>query len=433
MNDFVSFSNEQRGSSTTVTRTAPRRLHNFRRDSRADLFRLIHREQQMTRTRLAHLTGLSKATVSGIVGGLIDEGLVREAGKHQPGRGRSQVLLEVEPRARLVLGAQLGDDACTVVLADLNARIVDEVATPVRGTRPDDFLDATCDAVAQLLPRASSPVLGLGVGVPGSLDAAGRRIQVLVPHGWSDVPLPEMLESRLGLPVQAANRAKVAALGEHWRRRGQGIEHLVYVHAGRGIIAGLVLDGALYFGHGGRAGELGHVTVLPDGPMCDCGNRGCLHTLASGSAIVRRFRAKARLADQVDIVHASNSASDQDALESILAAALAGDPLALEVLAEVGQYLGIAIANLINMFNPQVVVVGGMVGRIGDPLLEPIRREVRRRALPDPLIGLEIVPPAFPGEEAGAIGAAALFLAQLDISALIAANGHVPYPVAVER
>ncbi len=385
-----------------------------KRDSRATLFGLIHTERQTTRTSLARLSGLSKATVSSVIAELLETGLIRETGKHQPGRGRSQILLQVEPQSRLVLGAQLGDNVCTVVLADLYARLEREATVAVRGTAPQDFLDALCEGVDLLRPLAGASLLGLGVGAPGSVDAAGRCVTISVPHGWRDIPLADMLEQRLRLPVRVANRAKVAALGEHWHRMGQGIEHLAYVHVGSGIVAGLVIGGTLYFGGEGLAGELGHVTVLPDGPMCDCGNQGCLHTLASGSAIVRRARAKARLSERTAFVRALDGTTEQAALELVLAAAQDGDLLARATLVEASTYLGIAIANLVNLFNPQVVVVGGLLGRAGEVVLEPIRQEVRRRALPGALAKLDVVSTAFAGEEAGALGAAALFLQQLE-------------------
>jgi predicted NBD/HSP70 family sugar kinase len=406
-----------------VNRPRVRRFPSPKRDSRGQLFGLIHAERRTSRTRLAHLSGMSKGAVSGIVGDLLQEGLIRETGKHQNGGiGRRQVLLEIDPRAGLVLGAQLGDDAVTVVISDLYARLEREIVVPVRGATPQDYLDAVCSGVERLRAEASAPILGLGVGAAGSVDASGRRITLAVPFGWKDVPVADVLEERLALPVWVANRAKVAALWEHWARLGQGVEHLAYVHAGNGIVAGLVVGGVLSFGRDGLAGELGHVTVLPDGPMCDCGNQGCLHTLASGPAIVRQVRAKARLAGRLALSQAASSVPTQAALEAVVEAAHGGDPVACEVLADAGRFLGIAIANLVTLFNPQVVVIGGMVGRSGDSILDPLRREVQRRALPDSVADLEIVPSTFPGEEAGALGAAALFLQQPEVVESIAAG-----------
>ena len=410
-----------------MNRQRLRTLSGTKRDSRGQLFGLIHAERRSSRTRLAHLSGMSKGAISGIVGDLLAEGLIREVGKHQHGGvGRRQVLLEIDPRAGCVLGAQLGDDACTVVLADLYARLDREVVVPVRGTSPQDYLDAVEAGVGQLRVEAGSPVLGLGVGAAGSVDASGRRITIAVPFGWKDVPVADVLEERLGLPVRVANRAKVAALWEHWARLGQGVDNLVYVHAGNGIVAGLVVGGALYFGRDGLAGELGHVTIVPDGPLCECGNQGCLHTLASGPAIVRRVKAEARLAGDFALIQATNAAPEQATLETVIEAARGNDPVAREVLADAGRHLGIAIGNLVTLFNPQVVVIGGAVGRAGACVLDPLRHEVERRALPDSVADLEIVPSTFPGEEAGALGAATLFLQQPEVVERIAMTESLP-------
>lgn len=377
---------------------------------REAVFALIRRRRQTTRTEVAEACGLSKAQVSDIVAELLAEGLVREVGTQQEGRGRSRIVLELNATAHLVLGAQLDDDRCVAILADLQARPQAMETVAIRGTRPEEFVAALIAAVKRLMGQTAMPVLGLGVGTPGSLDAAGRVIRVSVPHSWRDVPIAEMIETQIGLPIRVANRAKVAVLGEHWHGRAQGVDDVAYVFVGNGIIAGLLVDGKLYFGAGG-AGELGHVTVWPDGPICGCGNRGCLHTFAASSAIVRLAHAKAR--DETSTTLQALSAGGLVALtlDDVLLAARQGDEVALAAIATAGAYLGIAIANLVNIVHPRMVVIGGPVGRLGEPVVAVIRREVQRRALADILTDLEIVPTAL-GDEAGAIGAAAYFLDQ---------------------
>ncbi|MGI8912968.1 MAG: ROK family protein, partial [Chloroflexota bacterium] len=253
---------------------------------------VIRRRGQTTRTELAAACGLSKAQVSDIVAALLSDGIVREVGTKQEGRGRSRIVLELNATAHLVLGAQLDDERCVAILADLQARpqVVETVG--ITGGRPEDFVAALTTAVERLRAQTATPILGLGVGTPGSLDLAGRIIRLSVPHGWRDIPIADLIEARIALPIRVANRAKVAVLGEHWHGRAQGIQDVAYVFVGNGIIAGLLIDGKLYFGAGG-AGELGHVTVVPDGPVCGCGNRGCLHMFASGAAIVRLAHAHA--------------------------------------------------------------------------------------------------------------------------------------------
>lgn len=176
----------------------------------------------------------------------------------------------------------------------------------------------------------------------------------------------------------------------------------------------MVINGALSFGSSGGAGELGHVTVLPDGPICGCGNQGCLHIVAAESAIIRLARAKARQVEGTSpLSRLTGGLLGQVTLGLVREAAELGDAAALETLTEAATYLGLALANVVNLVNPRMVVIGGPIAQIGEPFLAPLRREVRRRALWDALAGLEIVPSAL-GDAAGAIGAAALFLERLE-------------------
>lgn len=393
-------------------------------DSRNTILNLLRDSQQTTRTELAARAGLSKAAVSEIAATLLDDGLIREVGKLQPGRGRSRVLIEFDAAARLVLGAQLNDTVCTVVLTDLRAQPLHRTTRPIVGTTPEDFIAPLCACVAELQALAAAPILGLGVGAPAAVDPSGRRVTLSVPYGWQDVPLADMLEERLRLPVLTANRAKVAALGELWQGAHPGVEDFVYVFVGGGIVAGIVANGSLYFGSTGGAGELGHVTVWPDGPLCGCGNRGCLHTLASEAAVIRRVRARARQTEQpTPLTDLASESLAHVTLDLLLQAATQGDPVVLEVLEDVGTDLGLAIANVVNLINPRLIVLGGSVARFGEPLLEPLRREVRRRALWESVAGLSIEASTL-GDEAGPVGAAALFLESLDLYATVVATAN---------
>jgi N-acetylglucosamine repressor len=390
------------------------------RSSVAVLFELLRTHPRTTRTDLVRLGGLSKATVSEAIADFIASGLIAEVGKQQLGRGRSQVVLEFNAGARLVMGVQFTEGGCHAVLADLGAREIAATTRPFTGPSPDDFADALCDCVAELAEKATAPILGVGVGVPGLVSPDGREVIASVPYGWEHVPIADMVEPRLKLPVIAANRAKAAALGEYWRGnhvspRERG--HLAYLHVGSGIVTGFVVNGELFLGSGGAAGEIGHMTVLHDGPVCGCGNRGCLHMLASESAIVRAVRTKAR--QQPETANGGVLPSLASiTIRSLIEEAAAGNQLVLEAVAEAGAWLGIAIANVVNLMNPSVIVIGGSIAGFGEPLFDAIRNEVRQRALWDALNGVPIVPSTL-GDDAGTLGAAALFLDQLDATTLL--------------
>jgi len=316
--------------------------------SYAVLFELLREAPETTRTEMVRTSGLSKATVSEAVAHMIARGLLVEIGKRQPGRGRSQVILAFQPQIRLVIGAQFTESGCHAVLADLRAGPVAWADRPLPGSDPADFVEALAACVDELRQAAQAPILGLGVGVPGLVDPSGREVVVSVPHGWQHVPIRDMLEERLGLPVIATNRAKAAALGEYWQgdhRRDGERDHLAYIYVGAGIVAGFVTDGKLYVGAGGSAGELGHTTILPDGPACACGNRGCLETIAADKAIL-----------------ASIARDGGPFLTSIGEAALLareGNEKARAAFARAGEALGCALAMLANIVNPSRVVLSG--------------------------------------------------------------------------
>ncbi|HEX4212407.1 MAG TPA: ROK family transcriptional regulator [Candidatus Dormibacteraeota bacterium] len=388
----------------------PFRSNGVRRANTLALLDIFRSHRRTTRTELIRLSGLSKATISEIVDDLIGQGFIHEAGKFQAGLGRSRVVLAFDPGACLVIGVQVQDDVCEAVLADLDASPRERVTVEFHGTGPDLILDAVERAVKQVRERATAPVIGVGIGVPGSVEPTGRRVTIAVSHGWRDVAIADPLEARLGLPVLAANRAKVAALGEIWNGDARGVQDLVYVFLGTGLVAGIVVRGRLLLGTAGGAGEIGHTIVDPEGELCGCGNRGCLHTLASEGAILQRARAAARNAEDGSLLHRlTDGALGTLTLDQLGEAARRGDPAAVATLTQVGGTLGLVVTNLVHTLNPEKVVIGGPTVRLGEPLLAPLRSEFRRRVLGDLIPPLDIVASNL-GAEAGAIGAAALFL-----------------------
>ncbi len=388
--------------------------------SHGTLFDLLRAHPETTRTDLVRLSGLSKATVSETISHMMERGMIAEVGKRQPSRGRSQVVLKFKPDIRLVVGAQFTEHGVHVVLADLLAGPVAWAERTNSATDPEGFVNALVECVDELRAKATAPILGLGVGVPGLVDPSGRKVMQSVPYGWEQVPIATMLEDKLGIPVTVTNRAKAAALGEYWQghhHKKGAPDHLLYVHIGTGIVAGIVVDGQLYTGHGGSAGELGHTTVLPDGPACACGNHGCLHMLASESALIREARTRIRRQSGGD-GELSMAELGSLSIERLQEAAEAGDPAVREVITEAGSWVGIALANLINLMNPSLVVMGGSIAEFGELFLQSVTSEVRQRALWDAIHDVEIVLSGL-GDNAGTIGGAALFLDTLDVNAVL--------------
>jgi predicted NBD/HSP70 family sugar kinase len=371
---------------------------------------ILQQRREVTRAELIAESGLSKATVSGIVTDLLDREFAVESGKVAAGRGRRRDLLTFNPRSRFVVGAQIDDDVITVVLTDLDAAVHHRTTRRIHGSSPEPILDALADAVEKVRAHATTPVLGFGVGVPGDVAPSGRSVTMAVSHGWKELAIADQLESRLALPVVAANRAKVAALG-HLRRNSTN--NLIYVFLGSGIVAGIVIDGRLYFGRSGAAGDIGHLTVRRDGMLCACGNHGCLHTVAAEEAILRLARATAREPESSGALTGLTGGRPSELTMTMVGtAAAAADPDVCAVLDDVGTDIGIVVANLVNTLSPDVVVIGGPTVALGTPLLDPIRREIGRRTLPEMQADVVIGDPVADGETSAA-GAAALYISRM--------------------
>jgi glucokinase len=326
----------------------------------------------------------------------------------------------------LLIGVDIGGTNQTVAAARASGEVLSMRRRRLRpgGAAADvlaNVLAMIDEALAEAGPSAQgreaagggqSPALvGVGVGFGGRVDA--ERGLVLRSHhvpGWDGFPLKDELERRLGVPVVVDNDANAAALGEALFGAGRGQRHVLYVNLGTGIGGGLVLNGALYHGAHGLAGEIGHVTVDPDGPRCDCGKRGCLEAVASGRSIARRAREIAAR----DPAHATRlialAGGEVPAIDSrhVFAAAREGDGLAQALVRQTGDSIGLALAGAANLLDPDIIIIGGGLAETGDLLLDPVRAAVRRHLLP--ALPVPPVVPAALGYDAGVIGALALAL-----------------------
>ncbi|MDR7555621.1 MAG: ROK family protein [Armatimonadota bacterium] len=305
------------------------------------------------------------------------------------------------------LGVDLGGTKILTAVVDETGQVAARVRAPTPQTGPAAVVEAIAATAQQALEAAGLPrgaVRAAGVGAPGPADpVTGTVFSPPNLPGWGDVPLADLLRARLEVPVAVENDANAAALGEHWVGAGRGVDDLLYITVGTGIGGGLILRGQLYTGTSGCAGEVGHMVIVPDGPRCACGRQGCLEAVASGPAIARAARA-ALEAGRPSVLSAV-AAEELDA-HAVARAAVEGDPLAREVFARAARYLGLAVANLVNLLNPAMVIIGGGVARAGDLLLAPVRRIVDAEAFARPAAAVRIVPAAL-GADAGALGAVA--------------------------
>ena len=253
--------------------------------------------------------------------------------------------------------------------------------------------------------------LGVGIGSPGPLDRV-KGLVITTPNlGWTNFPLRDRVSAAVDLPATLDNDANCATLGEWWVGAAKGARHVVGMTIGTGIGGGLILNGELYHGASDVAGEIGHTTIDSTGRRCKCGNYGCLEAYASGPATAERAREALAGGEPSSLIALSGGDPSNITAQMVYAASKAGDALAYQVVQETARFIGTAIANLLNIFNPEVVVLAGGVVQAGDQLFAPLRAEVRRRAFKPAVDACRIVPGAL-GGSAGVVGAVATFLAQ---------------------
>jgi len=289
-------------------------------------------------------------------------------------------------------------------------------------TRAEDGADAVVDRIARLCRESMAEaeraggvtrdrIVGVGIGSPGPLDRERGLVLVTPNLGWRDFPLRQRVSDALGLPATLDNDANCAVFGEWWMGAGRGAQVLVGMTIGTGIGGGIVIDGKIYHGVSDAAGEIGHTTIDSTGRRCKCGNYGCLEAYASGPAIAARAvegieaGAESRLPDYV------GGDLERITAQTVYEAAHDGDTYALEVVRDTARLLGTGVANLINIFNPDTVVILGGVTLAGDSLFVPLQAEVKRRAFKPAVARCRILPGTLPGT-AGVVGAAATFTTQ---------------------
>jgi glucokinase-like ROK family protein len=374
--------------------------------------------QPIARARLTEISGLNKSTMGSLLMQLQGWGFVREMGTVNVGPGRPGTLIDIDPDGGRIIGAEIGVDFIAVALADLKANIVWRKQLDTDGAaQPQAELVALAERLFQEaideVHLTGQRLLGIGVGVPGLVDRATGTLLFAPNLGWYNVPL-RALWQRFGVPVFIENEANAAALGEHLLGAARHVTDFIYLSAGVGLGGGLMIGGELYRGAGGYAGEVGHMTLLPDGPQCACGNRGCWETLIGPAVILDQVRAAAHAGRTPILLALPEVMNDPRAirLPHVLEAAARGEEAVRYVLDEVGRYLGIGIANLLNAFNPSLVVLGGVLSLAGPYLLPRARREVESRALVTARSSVEIKLSAFEFD-ACVMGSASLVLREI--------------------
>ena len=366
-----------------------------RQYNRRLVLRTLYDFGPVSRAEIARLTGLTRTTVSDVVAGLIADGMTREVGRGPSSGGKAPILLSVVDDARHVIGLDLGEGAFVGALVNLRGEVRRIVELPVEGHDGDEALALVYRLVDELLADAGESLLGIGVGTPGVIDTRTGIIRWAVNLVWQDLPLGGLLAERYGVPVNIANDSQAAALAEYtFGGDASRRPNLVAIKVGRGIGAGIVLNGALYQGDGFGAGEIGHVVVEDDGSACRCGRFGCLETVASAPAVVARAR---------------ELGLDAHSIDDVRRAVDAGDEAALAAARFAGRYLGRAVANLVGALDIHEIVVHGPVADLGEPWIAAVRDEATRRSLPLLSGSIEVRPARIAANEV-VLGASALLM-----------------------
>jgi glucokinase-like ROK family protein len=349
------------------------------------------------------------------VKGLISDGILIEQGYGESQGGRRAALLKLNPDYAYAVGVEISHSGVKALLMDLAGSVTAEEPGGIGGVSDAELtVKEVIRVVEPLLGKVSrSKLKGIGVGVAGLVDRE-QGVSIKFPHcdGWSNVRIGNLLESRFNVETCVENDIQAATLAEYRYGAARGVDSFLYVHIGQGIRLGMVLEGKLFHGQHGRAGELGHIVVEESGPICYCGNYGCLESLASPRAIVAQ--AKEAMEKGVESTIATTAQGGPTAMDirAVLEAASAGDRLAVNLLERVSNYIGRVMANLASLFDPSVFIVGGGMAAPGSPIVEMIERVFRRAAMPAARDSVEIRKSAFP-ESPRARGAAALVFDRL--------------------
>lgn len=386
----------------SIDRLTPGSQTSLREANRARVVNAVQQRGALTQVELAGVTGLSPATVSNIVKELTAAGVLATSPTSRSGRRAQQVTLA--RTLGLVGGVHFSSRTLRVALADTSGRTVAEQRMPLA---PDHRADIGLDRVALLLEEMLEQVeatrdelLRVGVGVAAPIDPVDGRVTTRgLLRGWDGVRVADILGEQLAVPIDVDNDANLGALAESRQGAAREFRDVVYIRVSNGVGAGLVLGGRVHHGRSGAAGEIGHSTIDENGPVCRCGNRGCLEMYVAAHSLLA----------MLEPTHGTLS------MHGVLDRAAAGDLGCVRVLEDSGRHLGVAVANLCNLVDPEIVVVGGQVAAAGELLLEPLRASLARRAVPSDEGPVPVVPAEF-GTQSELRGAVLLALENVEIA-----------------
>lgn len=384
--------------------------YTVRQHNTAIIISTLRENETLSRAEIAAHTGLNRSTVSSIINELIEQKAIEETVLQSEKIGRPGMLLKLNPNYGFTVGIDLNVDFITAVVLDYSYTIQWQKRTPVIAPTQQDTvlqqaIELTQAAVDQGTDKGMTP-LGIGLVVPGLVDVY-QGVMILAPNlGWENVPMRALWQAHFDLPIFTENDANAAALGELYIGEAKGISHFICINVGVGIGGGIVIDGNLLRGARGFASEVGHIVMEPEGKQCGCGSRGCLETLIGKTALVSTVQDALRKSSFESPFLDEASIADLT-LDQIVSAAAEGHPVCNEQLKKVGYYLGLTVGDLVNIFNPELVVIGGYSREMVTQILPDLRKSAVDHIMRVSRDNLDIRPSRF-GVSSSVIGAAAL-------------------------
>jgi glucokinase-like ROK family protein len=374
---------------------------------------LLKKNAPLSKYEISKITGLSAPTVTNIVNDLTKIGFVKEVGMGESIGGRPPLLLDLNPEGGFIVGVDISSDDITSIVVDILGNIISKSVHTVDSNETDfvifDKIIAIISDSVQKSGKDWSLIFGMGIGVSGDVDSSKGIINYATRLNWSNVPLKSIIENSFHIPTYVDENVRLLSAAENWFGAGKDFKNIICIRVGDDIGAGVILDGKLYSGSGGKAGvNISHMIVQPDGDICVCGNRGCLQTVVSSQAIVERTKKLLKKKSNSLLSKYKNNESNELTVKIIAEAAKAGDEVSLKAMDETGKYLAVAISNLASCIDPELVIIGGGIAQSGNVLFNPLQRYVQKYVKPiNPL--LKVVPSML-GSDAYAIGAATVVL-----------------------
>ncbi len=406
--------------------------HYIKKLNKVKVLDLIRNNDNLSRAEIAKRSGLSAPTVSRIVDTLIAEGFIREIGEGASQGGRRPMMLRLAAEDNFIIGIDLGTTNIYGVVSDLNARIIHELKSPTHVREGfAGVMERTVAVIDDLMAKMGRDVdriHGIGMAVAGLINRERNIVEFSPNFNWHNVNILGVLGKKYRIPIIIDNVSRVMALGEMRYGLGRDHKNLICINVGYGIGAGFIVNGRPLYGPAGMAGELGHIIMDIDSRVqCGCGNFGCLEALASGNAIAKAAKISLEAGESSYLIELCGGDIPGVTAEMVASAAKQGDALAVRIFDRASEYIGIALAGMMNIFNPEIVVMGGGVAQSGDILFDKVRKIVAARSLNKIARDVPIHPATF-GMKAAVMGAVALILGpvlNLDIDLSYGRNsGH---------